>query len=97
MSTIKPQKTNQTSEANPGIPYKVEGDDPPGTTPQAGSNPDSRHHSAEGKALQRIQDIDDPSQWVTILGENEEIDLDELNESLKKLGYGAIAISDQEP
>lgn len=53
-------------------------------------------NSAEGKALQRMKDIDDPSQWVTVLDENEEINLDELNESLRELGYGPIAIPDQE-
>jgi hypothetical protein len=38
---------------------------------------------AEEKAIERIQDLDDPSQWITTIQEGEEINEKELREWLK--------------
>ncbi|PSO49455.1 MAG: hypothetical protein BRC33_06900 [Cyanobacteria bacterium SW_9_44_58] len=61
-----------------GIPFEVEGE----TTYLS---PDS----AEGKALQRIDslDPDDPTQWITVVEEGEEIDVDGAFNRLRKRGY----------
>ncbi len=44
-------------------------------------------HSAEAKAIARLQDEDDPSQWITVIEEGEEIDELELNKWLIDRGY----------
>ena len=46
-------------------------------------------NSAEGKALQRIQDLDpdDPNQVITIVEEGQEIDVEAVWERLKQRGY----------
>ena len=44
-------------------------------------------NSAEGKALQRKQDIDDPNKWVTVVEEGQEIDIEPGLERLRKRGY----------
>ena len=61
-----------------GIPFEVEGE----TTYL---NPDS----AEGKALQRIDSLhpDDPTQWVTVVEEGQEIDVDGALKRLRERGY----------
>ena len=48
-------------------------------------NPDS----AEGKALQRIDSVDpnDPKQWITVVEEGEEIDVDGALTRLRERGY----------
>jgi hypothetical protein len=43
--------------------------------------------SAEARAMERIKDLDDPSQWVTVIEEGEEVDEDSLNQWLKARGY----------
>ncbi|MEA5450098.1 hypothetical protein VB780_16070 [Leptolyngbya sp. CCNP1308] len=43
--------------------------------------------SAEARAIDRIGDLDDPSQWVTVIEEGEEVDEDALNRWLKARGY----------
>lgn len=43
--------------------------------------------SAEAKAIARLQDEDDPSQWITVIEADEEIDEEELNAWLVKRGY----------
>lgn len=43
--------------------------------------------SAEGKALQRLPDIDDPTKWVTVVEEGQEIDIEPGLERLAKRGY----------
>lgn len=43
--------------------------------------------SAEAKAIQRLGDLNDPSQWITTIQEGEEIDEQELKEWLRKRGY----------
>ena len=43
--------------------------------------------SAEEKAIERIKDLDDPSQWITTIQEGEEINEKELREWLKQRGY----------
>ena len=45
------------------------------------------HFSAEEKAIERIKDLDDPSQWITTIQEGEEINEKELREWLKQRGY----------
>lgn len=42
---------------------------------------------AEGKALQRLPDIDRPTKWVTIVEEGQEIDIEPGLERLSKRGY----------
>ena len=42
-----------------------------------------RTFSAEEKAIERIKDLDDPSQWITTIQEGEEINEKELREWLK--------------
>ena len=42
---------------------------------------------AEEKAIERIKDLDDPSQWITTIQEGDEINEQELEEWLKKRGY----------
>jgi hypothetical protein len=44
-------------------------------------------HSAEAKAIARLQDEDDPSQWITVVEEGEEIDVESSLEYLKQRGY----------
>jgi aspartate aminotransferase-like enzyme len=43
--------------------------------------------SAEAKAIARLQDEDDPSQWITVIEADEEIDEAELDAWLVKRGY----------
>jgi len=60
------------------IPFEIEGE-------ITYLNPDS----AEGKALQRIDslDPDDPTQWITVVEEGQEIDDEALDQWLKERGY----------
>ena len=60
------------------IPFEFEGE-------MTYLNPDS----AEGKALQRIDslDPDDPTQWITVVEEGQEIDDEALDQWLKERGY----------
>ncbi|PZV27955.1 MAG: hypothetical protein DCF12_01610 [Snowella sp.] len=39
------------------------------------------------KAIERIKDLDDPSQWITTIQEGDEINEQELEEWLRKRGY----------
>jgi hypothetical protein len=43
--------------------------------------------SAEAKAIARLGDEDDESQWITVVHEDDEIDEEALNEWLVKRGY----------
>ena len=43
--------------------------------------------SAEAKAIARLADEDDGSQWITVVHEDDEIDEEALNEWLVKGGY----------
>jgi hypothetical protein len=43
--------------------------------------------SAEAKAIARLADEDDESQWLTVVHEDDEIDEEALNEWLVKRGY----------
>jgi hypothetical protein len=43
--------------------------------------------SAEAKAIARLADEDDESQWITVVHEDDEIDEEALNEWLVKRGY----------
>jgi len=43
--------------------------------------------SAEEKAIQRLGDLDDPSQWITTIQAGEEINEQELKKWLKQRGY----------
>ena len=72
-----------TQTTNAKIPLEVEGEaiylDP---------------NSAEGKALQRIQDFDpdDPNQVIAIVEKGQEIDLEAIGERLQQRGYKKIQI-----
>ena len=43
--------------------------------------------SAEAKAIARLADEDDESQWITVIEEGEEVDVDASLEYLKNRGY----------
>ncbi|MGF1520515.1 MAG: hypothetical protein ACFCVB_22350 [Nodosilinea sp.] len=43
--------------------------------------------SAEARAIERIADLDDPTQWVTVIEAGAEVDEDVLNNWLKARGY----------
>lgn len=43
--------------------------------------------SAEAKAIARLADEEDESQWITVVHEDEEIDIDASLEYLKSRGY----------
>jgi hypothetical protein len=43
--------------------------------------------SAEARAMERIKDLDDPTQWTTVIEEGEEVDEEALNIWLKERGY----------
>ena len=43
--------------------------------------------SAEAKAIARLADEDDESQWITVIVEGEEVDVDASLEYLKNRGY----------
>ena len=45
------------------------------------------NRSAEARAVDRISDLDDPTQWVTVIEEGEEVDEEALNTWLKARGY----------
>ena len=45
------------------------------------------NRTAEEKAIERIKDLDDTSQWITAIQEGDEINEQELEEWLKKRGY----------
>jgi hypothetical protein len=44
-------------------------------------------HSAEAKAISRLPDQDDPTKWITSIGEDEQVDEKALNAWLEKKGY----------
>jgi len=71
MSTSHPK-------TEPGIPSEIDGE----TTYL---NPES----AEGKALQRLDslDPDDTTQWITVVEEGQEIDVEGALNRLKERGY----------
>jgi hypothetical protein len=43
--------------------------------------------SAEARAIERLKDLDDPTKWVTVIEEGQEIDEEALNNWLKARGY----------
>jgi hypothetical protein len=43
--------------------------------------------SAEARALERIKDLDDPTQWITVIEEGEEVDEAALTDWLRSRGY----------
>ncbi len=87
MSTIKSQNPDRPSETSPGVPFEIDGDDPQGRYLDLNPN------LAEGKALQRTQDIDldDPTQWITVVEDEEEFDPG--TEKLKQQGWQVKTVS----
>lgn len=43
--------------------------------------------SAEDRAIERMKDEDDPTQWITVIDEGEEIDVDALHQRLRDRGF----------
>ncbi len=43
--------------------------------------------SAEALALERIKDLDDPAQWVTVIEADEEVDVERLHRRLRDRGF----------
>jgi hypothetical protein len=43
--------------------------------------------SAEARAIERIQDLENPSQWITVIEAEEEINEADLDTWLKSRGY----------
>jgi hypothetical protein len=52
--------------------------------------------SAEARAIERIPDLDDPTQWVTVIEAGEEVDVDGACQRLRERGF-EIEIPGQEP
>lgn len=46
-----------------------------------------QQRSAEARALDRIKDLDNPTQWITVIEEGEEVDEVALSDWLKSRGY----------
>jgi hypothetical protein len=44
-------------------------------------------NSAEGKAILRLNDIDNSDEWITVVEKNEKIDLEELDRKIRESGY----------
>ncbi|MBE9141257.1 hypothetical protein IQ254_29340 [Nodosilinea sp. LEGE 07088] len=42
--------------------------------------------SAETRAMERIKDLDDPTQWITVIEAGEEVDVERLHQRLRKRG-----------
>jgi hypothetical protein len=47
--------------------------------------------SAEERALERIKDIEDPTQWITVVGVDDPIDENALEAWLEENGYKALS------
>lgn len=45
--------------------------------------------SAEGKAIQRLKDIDNADEWITVVAKDETIDLEELDRKISEF-YDSI-------
>ncbi|MGB3201652.1 MAG: hypothetical protein WBA99_12160 [Nodosilinea sp.] len=43
--------------------------------------------SAEARAMERIKDLDDPTQWVTVIEAGEEVDVERLHQRLRDRGF----------
>ncbi len=43
--------------------------------------------SAEALAIERIPDLDDPTKWITVIDEGDEVDEESLNQWLQSRGY----------
>ncbi len=52
--------------------------------------------SAEALAIERIPDLDDPTKWITVIDEGDEVDVDSAYERLRGQGF-EIEIPDQKP
>jgi len=48
--------------------------------------------SAEAKAISRLPDEEDPTKWITVIEEDEEIDEQSLNIWLEKEGYPQVNV-----
>ncbi|NJM75903.1 MAG: hypothetical protein HC852_09090 [Acaryochloridaceae cyanobacterium RU_4_10] len=44
-------------------------------------------NSAEAKAIQRLNDLEDPDKWITVMERDEEVDLEELDKKIRESGY----------
>ncbi|MGG6238109.1 hypothetical protein ACQ4N7_05670 [Nodosilinea sp. AN01ver1] len=51
------------------------------------AEPPSAKRSAEVRAIDRISDLDDPTQWVTVIDEGEEVDVEVLHQWLIDRGF----------
>ncbi|PSN12312.1 hypothetical protein C7293_20730 [filamentous cyanobacterium CCT1] len=47
----------------------------------------SANRSAEARAIDRIPDLDDPTQWVTVIDEGEEVDVERSHQRLRDRGF----------
>jgi hypothetical protein len=52
--------------------------------------------SAEARALERIKDIDDPSQWITVVEIDDPVNVESSLEKLKERGY-QVKVPSQTP
>ncbi|MEB3174099.1 MAG: hypothetical protein VKN60_02765 [Cyanobacteriota bacterium] len=55
-----------------------------------------RKKSAEERALERIKDIDDPSQWITVVEIDDPVNVESSLEKLKERGY-QVKVPSQTP
>ena len=66
---------------------------------QPAEAPSAVKKSAEALAIERIPDLDDPTKWITVIDEGDEVDeveLDSAYERLRTQGF-EIEIPDQKP
>lgn len=52
--------------------------------------------SAEARAIERMQDVDDPTKWITVIDEGEEVDINKPLQRLSDRGY-PVEIPRQDP
>jgi flavin-binding protein dodecin len=54
---------------------------------EQGVPPASVKRSAEARAIERLKDLNDPTQWITVVEADDEVDEAALNHWLKERGY----------
>ena len=54
---------------------------------QGASAPPAKKKSAEERAIERMEDENDPTKWITVIEEGEEVDVDALHQRLRDRGF----------
>ncbi len=50
--------------------------------------------SAEARAIERIKDLDDPTQWITVVEADQEIDVEARHQRLRERGLSVATPND---